>query len=162
AEQFREGTVEKVYWAVVEGTVAEPAGTLNDWLRHDDAAKRVEVVAPQTPAARPATLHYHRKAAHGGLTLLELRPRPAASTNCGPGGGGGGGRGNGGRPGKCHHGGRGFLDPRRSPATPGDGRATRGVVFSPGLGPTRLHLQPHGRRELHPGYPCRRRCRRLA
>jgi 23S rRNA pseudouridine1911/1915/1917 synthase len=81
AEQFREGTVEKVYWAVVEGDWAsggrEPpdSGTLTDWLRHDDAARRVEVVAPETPGARPATLHYHRRASHGGLTWLELRPQ---------------------------------------------------------------------------------------
>src|SRR5262249_49212536 len=30
AEQFREGTVEKVYWAVVEGEVAAGAGSLED------------------------------------------------------------------------------------------------------------------------------------
>src|SRR4051794_33517323 len=30
AEQFREGTVEKVYWAVVEGKVQTSAGTLDD------------------------------------------------------------------------------------------------------------------------------------
>src|ERR687884_458756 len=35
AEQFRQGTVEKVYWAVVEGEVVRPAGTLEDWLRKD-------------------------------------------------------------------------------------------------------------------------------
>src|SRR5688572_29363536 len=33
AEQFREGTVEKVYWAVVEGDVEASAGSLEDWLR---------------------------------------------------------------------------------------------------------------------------------
>src|SRR5206468_10393553 len=32
AEQFRAGTVEKVYWAIVEGEVASPAGSLEDWL----------------------------------------------------------------------------------------------------------------------------------
>src|SRR5262249_32631323 len=32
SEQFREGTVEKVYWAVVEGDVASEAGSLEDWL----------------------------------------------------------------------------------------------------------------------------------
>src|SRR5262245_34473192 len=31
AEQFREGTVEKVYWAVVEGEVSRTAGTMEDW-----------------------------------------------------------------------------------------------------------------------------------
>src|SRR6516165_12662866 len=32
AEQFREGTVEKVYWAMVEGEGGRAAGTLEDWL----------------------------------------------------------------------------------------------------------------------------------
>src|SRR5438067_955812 len=49
AEQFREGTVEKVYWAVVEGGVNTAAGTLEDWLLRDREAKRVEVVEPRTP-----------------------------------------------------------------------------------------------------------------
>ena len=75
AEQFREGTVEKVYWAVVEGEVASAAGTLEDWLLKDQERGRVEVVAPDVPDARQALLHYQRKAVHGGLTLLEIRPQ---------------------------------------------------------------------------------------
>jgi 23S rRNA pseudouridine1911/1915/1917 synthase len=75
AQQFREGTVEKVYWAIVEGNVAQPAGSLEDWLCKDEEAGRVEVVEPQTPGARQALLHYHRRASHGGLTWLEIRPQ---------------------------------------------------------------------------------------
>jgi 23S rRNA pseudouridine1911/1915/1917 synthase len=75
AQQFREGTVEKVYWAVVEGEVARPAGSLEDWLRKDRDAGRVEVVPPGTEGARQALLHYHCRAAHGGLTWLEVRPQ---------------------------------------------------------------------------------------
>src|SRR5438128_6168686 len=41
AEQFREGTVEKIYWAIVEGEVATTAGTLEDWLLRDREARRV-------------------------------------------------------------------------------------------------------------------------
>jgi 23S rRNA pseudouridine1911/1915/1917 synthase len=75
AEQFRQGTVEKVYWAVVEGDVAKLAGTLEDWLKKDRTAGRVEVVEPRTSGARQALLHFQRKAQHGGLTWLELRPQ---------------------------------------------------------------------------------------
>jgi 23S rRNA pseudouridine1911/1915/1917 synthase len=75
AEQFRQGTVEKVYWAIVEGDLAKLAGTLEDWLRKDRTAGRVEVVAPRTPGARQALLHFQRKAQHGGLTWLEVRPQ---------------------------------------------------------------------------------------
>src|SRR3954468_23149276 len=52
SEQFREGAVEKVYWAVVEGELPQPAGTLEDWLRKDDTAGRVEVVRPDAPGAK--------------------------------------------------------------------------------------------------------------
>jgi 23S rRNA pseudouridine1911/1915/1917 synthase len=75
AQQFREGTVEKVYWAVVEGEVARAAGSLEDWLRKDRDTGRVEVVEPQEPGSRQALLHYQRRAGHGGLTWLEVRPQ---------------------------------------------------------------------------------------
>jgi len=75
AEQFREGTIEKVYWAVVEGEVTAGAGTLEDWLRKDQDARRVQVVEAQTPGARQALLHFQTRGANAGLTLLEIRPQ---------------------------------------------------------------------------------------
>src|SRR5438309_9765466 len=72
SEQFREGAVEKVYWAVVEGDVTTEAGTLEDWLKVDKTAetKRVEVVAARESGARQALLHFQKRGQHGGLTLL--------------------------------------------------------------------------------------------
>jgi 23S rRNA pseudouridine1911/1915/1917 synthase len=75
SEQFRSGTVEKIYWAVVEGELEKTAGSLDDWLRKNERAGRVEVVEPQAQGARQALLHYHRRAVHGGLTWLEVRPQ---------------------------------------------------------------------------------------
>jgi 23S rRNA pseudouridine1911/1915/1917 synthase len=75
AEQFREGTVEKVYWAVVEDVVGRVAGSLEDWLRKDRTTGRVEVVEPGEVGARQALLHFQRRTVHGGLTLLEVRPQ---------------------------------------------------------------------------------------
>jgi 23S rRNA pseudouridine1911/1915/1917 synthase len=75
AQQFRDGSIEKVYWAVVEGEVSRTAGTLEDWLRKDESRGRVEVVEPGDKGARQALLHYHRRAVHGGLTWLEVRPQ---------------------------------------------------------------------------------------
>jgi 23S rRNA pseudouridine1911/1915/1917 synthase len=75
AEQFREGTVEKVYWAVVEGELEKSAGSLEDWLRKDQDTGRVEVVEPHTRGARQALLHFQRRGGHGGLTWLEIRPQ---------------------------------------------------------------------------------------
>ena len=82
SEQFREGAVEKVYWAVIESprkpTDRDPwaadAGSLDDWLLHDDAEQRVKVVPANTPGAKPARLQYQVKGRHDGLIWLELRP----------------------------------------------------------------------------------------
>jgi 23S rRNA pseudouridine1911/1915/1917 synthase len=75
AKQFRDGSVEKVYWAVAEGESLPAAGSLEDWLLKDRAAGRVEVVEPRTAGARQALLHYQRRASHGGLSWLEVRPQ---------------------------------------------------------------------------------------
>lgn len=80
SEQFREGGVEKVYWAVVEvkPTDRDPwvtgSGSLDDWLLHDDADQRVKVVPAETPGAKPARLLWTVLGRHGGLVRLELRP----------------------------------------------------------------------------------------
>src|SRR3954453_10317902 len=75
SEQFREGSIEKTYWAVVEGEVGRTAGSLEDWLIKNEERRRVEVVEPRTTGARQALLHYQRKTLHGGLTWLEVRPQ---------------------------------------------------------------------------------------
>ena len=75
SEQFRQGTIEKIYWAIVEGRVQESCGELKSWLKKDESAGRVIVVAPGTTGGREALLHYERRASSGGLTRLEIRPR---------------------------------------------------------------------------------------
>lgn len=75
SEQFREGSIEKVYWAVVEGHVEASAGTLEDWLRKDEQLRRVEVTEPGEPGAKQALLHFQKKGSHGDLTWLEVRPQ---------------------------------------------------------------------------------------
>lgn len=76
SEQFREGTIEKIYWAVVEGVInANPAGSLDHWLLRNKQTGRVEVVEPQTPGAKQALLHYTCRGEHKGISWLELRPQ---------------------------------------------------------------------------------------
>ncbi len=75
SEQFREGTIEKVYWAVVEGPVQAAAGTLEDWLLRDREAQRVEVVEPRAPHARQSLLHFQKRGEYASLTWLEVRPQ---------------------------------------------------------------------------------------
>ncbi|HEY1187792.1 MAG TPA: RluA family pseudouridine synthase [Gemmata sp.] len=84
SEQFREGGVEKVYWAVVGAQPSgahQPApwatadtGSLEDWLRKDDANARVETAAANAPGAQFARLLFQVRARHNGLIWLELRP----------------------------------------------------------------------------------------
>src|SRR5215212_4450477 len=62
SEQFREGLVEKTYWAIVEQQkptdcgpwVLQDTGSLDDWLIKDDPNARVEVVPANTPGAQVA------------------------------------------------------------------------------------------------------------
>jgi 23S rRNA pseudouridine1911/1915/1917 synthase len=87
SEQFREGVVEKSYWAVVEAASAGSTrrdrqapwsemdtGSLEDWLKKDEPSTRVEVVPPRTPGARFARLVFVVRGRHEGSTWLELRP----------------------------------------------------------------------------------------
>src|SRR5262245_44306871 len=74
AEQFQTRTVEKVYWAAVEGDVRPDEGTWEDWLLKLPEEARAERAAPDTPGARHAVLRYRRLQACAGGTLLELRP----------------------------------------------------------------------------------------
>jgi 23S rRNA pseudouridine1911/1915/1917 synthase len=75
SEQFRESTVEKVYWAIVDGKVAASTGTWEDWLIKDSAADRAQIVKAGTPGARQALLHFQRHGVDDNVTWLELRPQ---------------------------------------------------------------------------------------
>ena len=80
SEQFREGVVEKVYWAVVEDQAGgapwatADSGSLEDHLKKMEPRARVEVVPKETPGARFARLLFTVRGRHDGLTWLELRP----------------------------------------------------------------------------------------
>ena len=86
SEQFREGIVEKTYWAIVEDPIGRgraaievpwltaDSGSLEDWLKKDDPATRVEVVSPETQGAQFARLLFQVRGRQDGLTWLELRP----------------------------------------------------------------------------------------
>jgi 23S rRNA pseudouridine1911/1915/1917 synthase len=74
-EQFREGTIEKIYWAIAEGQVSKDAGTLEDWLHKNPVSHRVDVLEPHAPGARQSLLHFQVRGQQGGLTWLEIRPQ---------------------------------------------------------------------------------------
>ncbi len=73
-EQFRTRSVSKIYWAIVEGRVPQPAGTLRHFLRSDERFRRVHVTHAHDPDGQEAVLSYKQLAASRGLTLLEVHP----------------------------------------------------------------------------------------
>lgn len=75
AEQFREGHVEKVYWAIVEGSPELTHGTLTDWLWKDDRQERVQVLSCAAPGAKQAVLEYEVKGRIHQHAWVEIRPR---------------------------------------------------------------------------------------
>ena len=58
--QFLSRTIEKSYWAVVEGVFELPDGRFVDWLGHDDRHRRMHIVGPTLAGAREARLSYRR------------------------------------------------------------------------------------------------------
>ncbi len=74
SEQFRAGTVEKVYWAVVEGSPEDEAGEWADWLRKDEPRNVVEVVPEGAPGGQPAALAFRVIERKGRDAMLEVRP----------------------------------------------------------------------------------------
>jgi 23S rRNA pseudouridine1911/1915/1917 synthase len=79
SSQFENRTVQKVYWALVEGRVEPDEGTWIDTLHKRHAIAQAEVVHHDHPAGKNAVLHYRvrrylRKQGVG--THLPERPRP--------------------------------------------------------------------------------------
>ena len=70
--QFENRTVNKIYWAFVEGKVAPDEGTWTDYLHKRHGLAQTEVVQADHPAAKHAVLHY-RVLWHGPLgSWLEI------------------------------------------------------------------------------------------
>ncbi len=74
AEQFREGVVDKTYWALVEQPPQPASGRCEDWVYKNEARQRMEVVeSGRMPAAQMASLSYRTLARDGGETLVEVQ-----------------------------------------------------------------------------------------
>jgi len=58
AEQFEGRTVEKTYWAIVEGSVEPDSGTWTDYVRKVPGEARSEIVAGEDGDGRIAILHF--------------------------------------------------------------------------------------------------------
>jgi len=77
--QFREHTVEKVYWAAVTGQVVPAQGVLVDSLIKDEQTNVVRVAAAVSPAAQACRLSYRKMNTSGAVSLVEIRPETGRS-----------------------------------------------------------------------------------
>ena len=91
SEQFRDGAIEKVYWAVVEESsesaappwAKQESGSLDDWLLHDDATRTGCGSCRRTRRAGeggPAAVSGPRPARWAGLARASPAHRPQAPT----------------------------------------------------------------------------------
>lgn len=72
-DQFAGRIVQKTYWALVQGQVAEGTGTWTDHVRKIPNLARAEIVSKNHPAARFAVLHFTRLDMNDRFTLLEIQ-----------------------------------------------------------------------------------------
>jgi 23S rRNA pseudouridine1911/1915/1917 synthase len=72
-DQFKTGSVDKVYWALVEQSPASSAEELSHWLLKNDKERRINVVAPRTRGAQHARLSYRTLGRQKMGTLTEIR-----------------------------------------------------------------------------------------
>ena len=73
SEQFRLHQARKIYLALVSPAPDIPSRQLEHWLRHNEAARRVEVTRAGATDARKALLHYRQIARHDQTALLEIQ-----------------------------------------------------------------------------------------
>jgi 23S rRNA pseudouridine1911/1915/1917 synthase len=79
AKQFREGTVRKVYLAVVEGVPESESGEWADRLSKDAARNVVRVVDEGDPRGRDARLAFRVIEIRGSTSILEIVPATGRS-----------------------------------------------------------------------------------
>ncbi len=73
--QFRDGTVDKVYQAVVMGRPSSGGGELRGWLAAKGDPRGVTRAALKPfPGARESLLRYNVVESRGGWSLVEIRP----------------------------------------------------------------------------------------
>jgi 23S rRNA pseudouridine1911/1915/1917 synthase len=72
ATQFQNHTVQKTYWAVLEGRVEPETGTWTDSVRKLPGLPQAEVVPSQHPEGRLAVLHYRVLDLRTEVSWLEI------------------------------------------------------------------------------------------
>jgi 23S rRNA pseudouridine1911/1915/1917 synthase len=73
AEQFEERSVNKIYWAIVEGNISPDSSTWEDYIRKVPGNPQAEVSRAGEPQSRLAVLHYRVLGRCSTCCLLEIR-----------------------------------------------------------------------------------------
>jgi 23S rRNA pseudouridine1911/1915/1917 synthase len=79
SEQFRNGTIAKLYWAIVEGKPPQAEGVWVDFLQKSERENRVRAVDLAAERTRQAEVSYRVVKSAGRFTKLELRPATGRS-----------------------------------------------------------------------------------
>ncbi|MCP4169529.1 MAG: RluA family pseudouridine synthase [Fuerstiella sp.] len=74
SDQFRRGTVHKIYRALVAGTPDDSDGEFTDWLLKDRQQNVVSCVSSDTPRAQKSVLRYRVVAQQQGRLHLRVEP----------------------------------------------------------------------------------------
>ena len=77
--QFREGTISKVYWAIVDGEPSENEGEWVDRVQKDRRINQSRIVAEWDSEGKEARVAFRVLERWVGATKLELRPRTGRS-----------------------------------------------------------------------------------
>ena len=79
SDQIRMRRVEKIYWAVCEGSPASAMGEVVQWLVKDEATNTVTAYGEEVPGSVKAELGYRVRQTIGEgknkLSLMEIRPK---------------------------------------------------------------------------------------
>jgi 23S rRNA pseudouridine1911/1915/1917 synthase len=75
AEQFQKHTVQKVYWAIVEGVLANDVVEWRDYMRKVKDQSRAEVVAADAEGAKEAITEVRTLRREAAGMLVELTPQ---------------------------------------------------------------------------------------
>lgn len=73
AKQFRERTISKTYWALVQGRIEEDEGTWIDYLHKRHGMAQSIVVPEDDPRGKKAILHYHVRWSCDQFSWLEIQ-----------------------------------------------------------------------------------------
>ena len=73
SKQFEERQIDKTYWAIIDGSIAEESGTWVDYMRKVPNQPLAEIVPPINPDAREAVLHFSVLRRLTDCTVLEIR-----------------------------------------------------------------------------------------